>query len=115
MASEALNAKIIASFFKAEIKDIEKFVEDVTQGIREITAKIDTTSINSDSKLIQALAEKIMPHIVNCDAIIQEKGSPSEVKKHDDENKATVANTLAKIAKTHAKPAERLLGSGGKQ
>lgn len=110
MASEALNSKIIASFFKAETKDISEFVDSIATDIEKIIQEnIDTNSIKSNSKSIQVLAEKIMLHIVNCDAIIQKNG-PSEVKNHD-ENKATVANTLASIAKSHAKPAERLLGS----
>lgn len=111
--SEALKAKIIDSFFRSGTKDIDTFVDSVTAGIKKIIEEnIDTKTITSSSKSIQVLAENIMQHIVNCDAIIQEKGTSSK-DKHE-ENKATIANKLADIANSHAEPRKDLIATPGK-
>ncbi len=105
---EALKAKIINSFFKVQAKDIGISVDKIADDIeRIITSNTNTDTISASSKEVLALTEKIMPHIVNCDAMIQCKKAP--IKDKGNENTATVANKLASIAKTHAKPAENLI------
>ena len=105
---EALNANIINKFFKGQTKEIVSFVDERANDIeRIITSSTNTDTIDASSKQVIALAEKIMPHIVNCDAMIQYKEGP--IKDKGNENRATVANKLASIAKTHAKPAKNLI------